>query len=69
VGPEEVAKPRTPSAPNISAAKGTKKVVYVFQVPILVAARSKVYVHDRSLAGISGLNLAGRKDVCQLLVL
>jgi hypothetical protein len=66
--PEEVEKTRTPSGPNIPVAKSTKKVVYVFQVPILVSARSKAYVCDRSLAGIAGSNPAGRKDVCLLWV-
>jgi hypothetical protein len=33
-------------------------------MPIPVAARSKVWVCGRSLAGIVGLNLAGGMDVC-----
>jgi hypothetical protein len=35
-------------------------------MPIPVAARSKAWVCDRSLAGIVGSNPAGGKDVCLL---
>ena len=34
-------------------------------VPILLAARSKVWVCDRTLAGIAGSNPAGGMDVCR----
>jgi hypothetical protein len=42
-------------------------VIYGIDNSIPVAARSKVWVCGRSLAGIAGLNLSGGMDVCCVL--
>ena len=39
------------------------------ELPIPVAARSKAWVHGRSLAGIAGSNPSGGMDVCLVCVL
>jgi len=39
--------------------------ITVYGIPIPVAARSKAWVCDRSLAGIVGLNTAAGMDVCR----
>ena len=44
------------------------RTTYYYFLPILVAARSKTWVCDRSLDGIVGSNPAGGMDVCLLSV-
>jgi len=40
------------------------KIIFIKEVPIPVAARSKAWVYSRSLSEIVGSNPAGSMDVC-----
>jgi hypothetical protein len=42
-------------------------IIYIYFVPIPVAARSKAWVFGRSLTGIAGSNPTGGMDVCVVL--